>query len=650
MAKLEAGSVAINIIGNTTNFVNSITGLNQVVNNLGIQSMPGFKGMLAMIRDASLTITNVGGLISDYIINPIRDSIDEFTSYGDSFSKLAQRTGMSANFLSRIGYAAEQSDASLEDLSAATRNFARVSGAAARGEKAGVDAFKIANVDFNSIKDLSKEDQFLKIIESINAIPDATARADAAMKVFGKGGTKLLPLIAEGTDGIQALMNEADEFGISISNEDAANATIFGDMIDKMNKSLRGLKFTIIGAIAPALTALSNIAAHAFSAVGRLVSSFVELIPTIRNNVANLPILIGGFFGLSNVVSSAISPISSFVTTLSSMIMGGNIIGAFNYLKLNILLLAESVKVSLFNFFAPLYESISPLINSIVEISVMAWNTIAQAAVSVGSYLYSIWETIGSYLSSLWESTGLSMSEFWTAITSDLSLTIVGAWWGIASGINSVISAIQQVWNNLITYLMYSWFETSKRIAQAVGWIISKITGLNSEELIAQIGAEYDAHITGIISRGNDQSNAIETARNSYQQSLDNSAQDTIANVERSRTIQSPTNSRIDQLNSEIAALKQPAIAGENATAKLDELNQVKNDELQKAAKITKNEEQKISTGSNGKAGTFSAYEMGSLGGNVVTDILKSQKLLQIINNQLLEKIAVASEEGITFA
>jgi hypothetical protein len=40
-------------------------------------------------------------------------------------------------------------------------------------------------------------------------------------------------------------MDEADNFGISISDEDAKNATIFGDMMSKMSKSIRGVRVAI---------------------------------------------------------------------------------------------------------------------------------------------------------------------------------------------------------------------------------------------------------------------------------------------------------------------------------------------------------------------------------------------------------------------
>ncbi|MDR1478277.1 MAG: hypothetical protein LBJ00_04980 [Planctomycetaceae bacterium] len=148
---LNAGSVVIDIIGNNSSVIQQLHNVNTEITNITSRpvNIPGFQGWLAQFRDAGVLLGGFVPLISQYITAPLSNAIKEFASFGDQFSKLAQRTGMSAHSLSLIGYAAQQSGASVGELANGMRAFARVSGAASRGEKAGKDAFQIANLDFD---------------------------------------------------------------------------------------------------------------------------------------------------------------------------------------------------------------------------------------------------------------------------------------------------------------------------------------------------------------------------------------------------------------------------------------------------------------------------------------------------------------------
>ncbi|MDR1478138.1 MAG: hypothetical protein LBJ00_04275 [Planctomycetaceae bacterium] len=263
-ANLNAGSVVIDIIGNNSSVIQQLHNVNTEITNITSRpvNIPGLQGTWANIRDISVLVGNIKPLISQYITTPLRNAITEFASFGDQFSKLAQRTGMSAHSLSLIGYAAEQSGASVGELANGMRAFARVSGAASRGEKAGKDAFQIANLDFDKIKTLPIEEQFLEVADAIASINDPIRQADASMKVFGRGGIALLPLIQERAKGIRDLMNEGETLGIGISNKDAENATILGDAIDRMMGAFRGVRVSIIAAIAKNLSDFADTVAY----------------------------------------------------------------------------------------------------------------------------------------------------------------------------------------------------------------------------------------------------------------------------------------------------------------------------------------------------------------------------------------------------
>ena len=107
-----------------------------------------------------------------------------------------------------------------------------------------------------NVTSLSPDQQFKLIADRLSRIEDPTLKAAMAMKVFGKSGTQLLPLMAGGAKGIEELQQRARELGLTISKEDADAATLFGDTLDDLWKSIKAGVFAIGAALAPMLTDL----------------------------------------------------------------------------------------------------------------------------------------------------------------------------------------------------------------------------------------------------------------------------------------------------------------------------------------------------------------------------------------------------------
>lgn len=143
------------------------------------------------------TFTSIAGGIAA-VIGPMVALAKRFADVGSELHDMSGRTGVAVETLSAMRFAAEQTGATLADVEAGLRKMA----------KAGL-----------SVKD------FDKVAASINAIEDPSKRAAEAMKIFGKSGTKLLPMLAEWN----ALRAQAQGLGLIISTEDAKKADDLGD-------------------------------------------------------------------------------------------------------------------------------------------------------------------------------------------------------------------------------------------------------------------------------------------------------------------------------------------------------------------------------------------------------------------------------------
>jgi TP901 family phage tail tape measure protein len=178
---------------------------------------------------------------------------------GDQFDKMSLRTGVAAEDLSALAYAADISGSDIGTLEKGLKALTKVMDDASRGIGEGLDAFReldiaVVDVDGNlrSTVDVLKE-----AATKISAIEDPTKQAAYAMDLFGsRAGPQLLPLLKMGEEGIEDLMTKAKELGMVVSTEAATAAAEFTDRLTDLKGSLFGAGRMIGDTLIPAITPL----------------------------------------------------------------------------------------------------------------------------------------------------------------------------------------------------------------------------------------------------------------------------------------------------------------------------------------------------------------------------------------------------------
>ncbi|MBA3707357.1 MAG: phage tail tape measure protein, partial [Planctomycetes bacterium] len=189
------------------------------------------------------------GVVGAVIAAPLMAATRQFVSFGDQLDKMATRTGLSVEALSELAFAAESSGTSLEAVETSVRVMQRTLAAAGRGSKSAVDALHALDLSVERLSSLSPEQQFEAIALALTRIEDPTARAAAAMRVFGRSGTSLLPLLRD----LPALRAEARRLGLTMSTQDATAAASLSDAFDRLRASLRTTSVAIGASLAPLL-------------------------------------------------------------------------------------------------------------------------------------------------------------------------------------------------------------------------------------------------------------------------------------------------------------------------------------------------------------------------------------------------------------
>ena len=179
--------------------------------------------------------------------------VNSYAKAGDAVQKMALRTGFSTEALSELKFASEIAGTSIEALEKGIKRMADFVEDAKDGLSTSTVALDKLGLSLDDLKGKSPEDTFFLLAGAIGDVEDPLQRAALASDVFGRAGTQLLPLLAEGSSGIARLRQEANDLGVVFS-QDAANAAAeFQDNMLRLKTSLQGAGFAIAEDLIPFL-------------------------------------------------------------------------------------------------------------------------------------------------------------------------------------------------------------------------------------------------------------------------------------------------------------------------------------------------------------------------------------------------------------
>ncbi len=222
----------------------------------------GFKGLAQGIA---------AGLTVDAVISSIMSAIDHV----DQLATSAERLGVSVESFSALAFAAEQSDIALGELEAGVKNL----------QKSMIDMGSKGNSVLEALGVDSAQDVeavMADFADAFQQIQDPVAQTNALLAVFGKSGNALRPLLNQGSQGIEELMQKAEELGLVIS-EDTAGA--LGDLDNAMlqvNAQSQALWINLTEGLAPSLLNIVSAfedgasAGDEFNAAGQVLGKTLE--------------------------------------------------------------------------------------------------------------------------------------------------------------------------------------------------------------------------------------------------------------------------------------------------------------------------------------------------------------------------------------
>jgi len=272
----------------------------------------GVAGIAASLGTAAVA-GGIGLIVSG--MTAAAASVWRFSEAAAGIDDIAQRTGASAEALSQLRYAAEQSGANLEAVEKGMRKLGDVTTQAANGSKSAAAALASVGLSAEQLLAMPVEDRFLAVAQGISQIQDPAAQASVAMDLLGKSGADLVPMMADGAGGIRALMAEADKLGMTISGEQAAAAAAFDDKWQGLVATLRNASNIIAVAVLPYLSQMIDMVMATWPAIQTLAKLVGEtLVASFGQAYDAIGLLLQPFAGLGSAVSDTLSSIMGALT------------------------------------------------------------------------------------------------------------------------------------------------------------------------------------------------------------------------------------------------------------------------------------------------------------------------------------------------
>ena len=169
-----------------------------------------------------------------------------------AINDLSERLGVSTDTVQRWKYAAEQTGATIEDV---TGGMAHLSKAVTEGSPAAAEAFGRIGLSIDQVRSMKPDELMNTVADAIGKIPDPTQRAAVAMELLGRGGTTLLPAMVE---GFTELGDQAERTGNVMSEGTIKAADALGDSITSLIGSGKTLIVLFLAPMLPLITSLAS--------------------------------------------------------------------------------------------------------------------------------------------------------------------------------------------------------------------------------------------------------------------------------------------------------------------------------------------------------------------------------------------------------
>lgn len=479
--------------------------LNELKARLGLDTAAfarGIKGVQAetlsmsqRMRKALLPAATAMTAMTKGLALAIKGQLDN----ADEMAKAAQKFGVPVEELSRLKYAADLSDVSLETLGAGLRGLSKNLSAAFDGNKGATKLFTDLGVEITDAtgKLRPTESVMQDISDVIAKMPDGAKKTALAMKLFGKSGAEMIPMLNSGKDAMRQMADEANAMGIVIDEKTGTAAQNFNDNITRIQTAVGGLVVQLAAALAPALESISGY-------VVDLTKWFQDLSPRAKEIAAGVTVVVAalGPLGLGFLaVTSAVGMVVSALRGMALALLANPVIAIIAAIAAGAYLIYQNWG-AITAWFAGLWEQIKAGI-------AIAWEGIKNylANYTAAGLIYTHWDDITTWFSDKFRQVKENIAFYWELIKVDAAL----AWTWVSDRWNASVAWFSGLWGRIKTAFTDGWQKIKDVTAQWVADFLA-IGGQIVDGLKQGITDKWDAMVQWFSDKANELSDSVREA------------------------------------------------------------------------------------------------------------------------------------------
>jgi hypothetical protein len=183
------------------------------------------------------------------------DAVQGFAEMGGEIADTSAKLGIGTDELQRLRHAAKLSGVDVGQVAAGIRELGKgLTEARTKGTGPFVEGLGLVGVELRELEGLSQRQQLGLLGDAIGGITDPAERTAAALKLFGGSGSELLPLLLQGSAGIDALSRKADELGLVLDSKTIGQAEALGDTLDVLESQAKVAAARVGSYLAPIVT------------------------------------------------------------------------------------------------------------------------------------------------------------------------------------------------------------------------------------------------------------------------------------------------------------------------------------------------------------------------------------------------------------
>lgn len=459
----------------------------------------GLRGASASLKAWGASTAAIGGKVAGVgaaMTAPFLALAKVSADVGGQLIDASAKTGVSVEALSTLGYAAKLAGVDSEQLTGGLNKMQKTLFDAAGGSEAAQKALGAVGLTVEGLAGLKPDEQFKAIAEGLSRVTDPAQRTALAMKLFGKSGVDLLPMLSGGAAGLDAMQAEARRLGVEISTADAAAGDQLGDTLDTLTTQFTAIAVRVSAAVLPAIQWFAEAVRELAVRSATWISENKGLIQTVFMVAAGLTVAGGVVAALGFAISVIGAVVGVFATGLS---MVGGLIGAI--LSPIGLLTAGVLGLGAYMVYASdaggkAMEWLGGAFDTVAGDAATAWGGIksaiaagdlgAAAAVGLGFLKLEFTRALG-FLSTKWAEFSAWIQNIGADVWHGVAVTMSDAYAGFESYLAGSFPQLYEIWTTFTTWLSNTW-------TKAMGWLAEKY----SEAVQAITGQDQTAGIEGI--------------------------------------------------------------------------------------------------------------------------------------------------------